>query len=68
MTIPDDMSPEDHLRELNRQEAELREQLDDLETSQRRRNVRDNILWFLAGIIAGFRGKSPPQEPDRGPH
>lgn len=64
MTIPDDVSPEDHLRELKRQEAELRDRLRNAESEHRRRKIKHNTGWFIGGIIAGLLGKPrPKQEP-----
>lgn len=62
MTIPDDVSPEDHLRELKRQEAELRERVDDLEAARRRRQIKHNTVGFFAGFIAALFNKPKPKQ------
>lgn len=56
-------SADDAAKDLNRQIDELEAKLDRLERQHRRRKIRSNLGWALAGAIAGLRGKKPPKQP-----
>lgn len=67
MNIPDDdESPEDILRELERERAELQQRLADLKAARsdaRRRAIKRNTGWFVGGFLAGLFGGPRPQQP-----